>query len=102
MSEQHQPRWHWLMAGSDLYGCYQRCLALCRTGDGLLLMGRHICLLADTRLQNPPVNIKIYALKEDIAMAGLKADVPPYVQIVDWNQVLNVLLQQYPLQQTWA
>ncbi len=102
MSEQYLARWHWLMACRNLYDSYQQCLALSRPGDGLLFMGKHIYLLVDDRLQPPPEDISLFGLAEDLQMTGLSGKVPPYVQVVDWAEVLSLLEREYPLQQTWV
>ena len=104
MSEALQKRWHWLMASRELYASYQQCLALCLPDDALLLMGQHVWLLSDPRLQAGALTraTKLYALSESVKQAGLAGQVPPFVELVNWNQVLELLEQQYSLQQTWV
>lgn len=101
MTEAIQKRWHWLMGSGDLYVSYQQCLALCLPDDALLLMGRHVWLLTDPRLQSV-TTVKTYALSESVEQTGLTDQVPPFVELVNWDQVLDLLEQHYPLQQTWV
>lgn len=101
MSESLQQRWHWLMGHRELYASYQQCLALSLPGDAVLFMGRHVWLLTDPRLQDETA-IKLYALSESVEQAGLTRQLPPFVKLVNWNQVLSLLEQHYPLQQTWV
>ncbi len=95
-------RWHWLMGSRGLSASYQQCLRVCRAGDGILLLGQHVYLLADTGLLQPPENVSLYALAESVRSAGLMATVPPYIRLLEWSEVMALLERQYPLQQTWV
>jgi len=102
MSKASLARWQWLMGSRHLYQTYQQSLQLCQSGDALLLMGQHIYLLVDDRLYQPPLNVDLFVLVDDLKMAGLTAVVPSYVQVIDWQQVINLLAHRYCLQQTWV
>lgn len=94
-------RWHWLMGDRDLYHGYQQCLAYCRPGDALLLLGQHVYLLADQRFLSVPSTVKLYVLEEALLETGLNDFLTPDSTVINWNQVLNLLIDGYPLQQTW-
>lgn len=90
------------MGSRGLLATYQRCLSVCLPGDALLLLGRHVWLLNDVGLRLDGPGIKYYALDISVAEAGLSGSVPESVQVVNWSQVLELLQQRYPLQQTWV
>lgn len=89
------------MGSRGLHASYQQCAALCLPGDAVLLMGRHVWMLQHPAFAETPP-FKLYALAESISAAGLNQALPPHVEIVDWQQVLDLLEREYPLQQTWV